>query len=156
MDAIAWRTLDAIVPRPWPADRRDGEVRNYLDMWERIQAEGDQAAAWSAFLHQFFRHRDPESFAYPPPSGFGQGDGAMMAGAAEYLCRRYGLPIPSWTEEPQYFLNGRWELLPAFQPEVAGTWVPFPFLGDEESWPSVEVEFRRRGLFFQARNLITL
>ena len=66
------------------------------------------------------------------------------------------LPMPPWTEEPRYFLDGRRELLSAFESVIAGEWVPYPFLGDEESWPSVEVEFRRRGLFFQARHQISL
>ena len=93
---------------------------------------------------------------FPPPSGFGVGDCVMLAGTAEYLCRRYRLPIPAWTEDPQYFLEGRWELLPAFERVTGGVWVPFPFLATEESWGRVEEEFRRRGILFEARDLITL
>ena len=80
----------------------------------------------------------------------------MYAGAAEYLCKRYNLPVPAWTEDPQYFLEGRWEPLPNFEVATDSFWTPFPFLYSEETWNRTEEQFRRRGLVFEARNLIAL
>ena len=95
-------------------------------------------------------------FAVPPPSGFGLESCALYAATAEYLCRRYGLPVPAWTEETQFFLEGRWEPLPNFEPEMEGVWVPFPLFGTERTWERTPGEFRRRGLVFEARKLIAL
>jgi len=33
---------------------------------------------------------------------------ALLAGAAEYWCREFGLQAPAWIEEPQYFLDDWW------------------------------------------------
>jgi hypothetical protein len=124
----------------------------YSELWEQAQTAGFQHA-WSNFLHGFFHWKDADSFSVPPPSGLGIEQCAMLAGAAEYLSHRYGLPVPAWTEEPQVFLTGRWEFLP-----LVDVWVPWPWLeqGEDRRWERTPEEFKRRGLCFEARNLITL
>lgn len=96
-------------------------VHNYRDLWEVAQA-ADFPHAWSEFLHGFFNWKDAEAFAFPPPAGLGQEWCAILAGAAEYLCHRYGLPVPAWTEKPQYFLTGPFEFLP-----LVDVWVTWPW-----------------------------
>lgn len=34
---------------------------------------------------------------------------ALLAGVAEYLSERYGLPVPEWVKEPEYFLDDMWD-----------------------------------------------
>ena len=104
-------------------------------------------------IHGFFQWKDAGSFSVPPPPGLGKEWCAVLAGAAEYLSHRYGLPVPDWTEEPQFFLTGRWEFIP-----LVDVWVPWPYFKsrDEGQWERVPEEFRRQGLFFEARNLIAL
>jgi len=153
LDEIAWRTLDGHVPKGRrPDGPQGGSVKNYRELWEQAQQAGFEHA-WSNFLHGFFAWRDVEAFEVPPPAALGREQCAMLAGAAEYLCHRYGLPTPSWLEELQYFLDGRWQFLP-----LVDVWVPWPWFkeSDESQWENIPEEFRRRGLYFEARNLITL
>jgi hypothetical protein len=153
LDAIAWRTLDQHVPPgPRPNGRTGGSVHNYHDLWEQAQIAGFEHA-WSNFLHGFFAWKDTDAFASSPPPGLGRQWCAMLAGSAEYLCHRYKLPVPGWTEEPQYFLVGRSEYIP-----LVDVWVPWPWpeVEGEERWAQTPEEFQRRGLCFEARNLITL
>jgi hypothetical protein len=127
-------------------------VHNYRDLWDRTQVAGFEAA-WSSFLHGFFAWKDSESFSVPPPPGLGSEWCAVLAGAAEYLCHRYELLVPAWTENSQYFLTGRWEFVP-----LVDVWAPWPWFegAGEDEWERTPEEFRRRGLYFRARNLITL
>jgi len=153
LDDIAWRTLDERIPfGPRPKGSRGGKVHNYVDLWEVTQAI-NFPHAWSEFLHGFFNWKDVDAFAAPPHPGLGREWGAVLAGSAEYLCHRYKLPVPSWTEEPRYFLSGRFEFVP-----LVDVWVPWPWFEEsgEDEWEQVPDEFRRRGLCFAARNLITL
>src|ERR1039458_5158431 len=34
------------------------------------------------------------------------GDSGLLAGEAVYLCHRFGLPVPEWTEKPEYLSAG--------------------------------------------------
>jgi hypothetical protein len=153
LDAIAWRTLDDhVASGSRPEGRRGGMVHNYQQLGEVAQLV-DFPHAWSEFLHGFFHWKDAGAFALAPPETLGREQCAMLAGAAEYLCHRYGFPVPSWTEEPQFFLSGRFEFLP-----LVDLWVPWPWFESrgESDWERIPEEFRRRGLYFEARNLITL
>lgn len=127
-------------------------MHNYDDLWDQAQVAGFEHT-WSNFLHGFFAWNDADSFAVPPPPGLGREWCAVLAGAAEYLCHRYKLPVPSWTEEAQFYLDGRWEFIP-----LVDVWVPWPYFESsaEEEWERIPEEFRRRGLYFEARSLITL
>ena len=33
-------------------------------------------------------------------------DSGLLAGEAVYLCHRFGLPVPEWTEKPEYLSAG--------------------------------------------------
>lgn len=62
---------------------------------------------------------------------------AYLAAVAEYLCREAGLPLPDWTESPEYFLHEPW------------------FAGGLEDLKAIllvesPVPFRRRNLFVSA------
>lgn len=75
----------------------------------------------------------------PPPPGLGREWCGVLAGSAEYLCRRYKLPIPAWTEERQFFLPIRSEFVP-----LVDLWVPWPWFGEaaEHEWEGIPEEFR--------------
>ena len=104
--------------------------------------------AWSDFRHEFFFWKTVDSFKVPPPVELGPHWQALLAGAAEYLCHRYGLSVPAWTEESAYTL--------------AEVWDPW-----EDILPSLEAsrpdriartppEFLHRNVVYEARNLIAL
>ena len=62
-------------------------------------------------------------------------DSGLLAGEAVYLCHRFGLPVPEWTEKPEYFLREAWN----------------------KSWDdSGEPEFKSRNVLFNSRHLIRL
>jgi len=56
------------------------------------------------------RHRKAFAsfFAEPPPRILSPRWRAVLAGTAEYLCKQFNLPIPGWTEEPEYSLPEIW------------------------------------------------
>ena len=109
---------------------------------------GDFEQAWSEFLHEFFRYRTASFFAEPPPKFLSRGLRAILAGTAEYLSKEFNLPVPAWTEEPEYFL-----------PEI---WAPWTDMGldmkefEEERKAKSHECFLRRNVIFASRDLITL
>lgn len=108
IDRILWAELDERPPRPRPSTRSPGAVWNYVDFGRAVAAGIDVEHAWSEFLHAFFAYQDETAFTEPPSSSLGPCWCALLAGAAEYLSLRYGLPVPAWVEQARFFLEGRW------------------------------------------------
>lgn len=56
------------------------------------------------FMDEFYTQKNPEKLAAmiegEPPLGVNDRANAYLAAVAEHLARRYGLPIPAWTEGP--------------------------------------------------------
>lgn len=126
----------------------DGGMECHM-LFDLMEQRGDDFEfAWSEFCHEFYRHKGASFFEVPPPDGFSTEFRALLAGAAEFWCREFGLPVPAWTEEPQYFLD-EW-------------WTPWgEFLSDApervaERRAKADPAFLRRNILFAARNLIAL
>ena len=151
MDKIAWQIIHAQPRSSGPpaglaASGRPRNFREFFDLME--QRDDDFEFAWSEFRHEFYRHKDASFFEVPPPDGFARPYRALLAGAAEFWCREFGLTAPAWTEEPQYFLD---------EP-----WMPWgEFLADNAEVvasrrATADPAFLRRNILFAARNLIAL
>jgi hypothetical protein len=149
LDAIAWEVLDnKVASSDTPAGlAASGRPANYVEFAE-LAARKDYEHAWSEFLHEFFRYKQASFFAVPPPRSLSPQRRALLAGVAEYLSNRYGLPLAGWVNEPEFFLDDLWD--------------PWEDLGEfmEEGRPfriehSPEA-FLRRNVVYEDRNLITL
>lgn len=142
LDRIAWQT---ILDRP--QHEPVGSPRNFAEL---RPCEGVAfAEALDGFLERFYSWRRPSFFEFEPPTSFKPEYRAFLAAMTEFLCRKYGLPVPKWTEASVYFLAEEWD--PALEmDEVPVTaLIPIERLR-ERSAP----EFRRRGILFAGRNLI--
>lgn len=151
IDAIAWKTIKsaALCPGTPSGYAECGRPANYAELGQMIKDwNGDYEHAWSEFLHEFFRYRTASFFAEPPPRMLSPGRRAILAGTAEYLSKEFNIPVPAWTEEPEYFL-----------PEI---WDPWTDMGldmkefEEERKAKSHECFLRRNVLFASRDLITL
>jgi hypothetical protein len=151
IDAIAWHTIKtAHVFTNGPSGYTEcGRPANYAELGQMIaDLDGDFEHAWSEFLHEFCRYRTAGFFSEPPPKMLSPGWRAILAGSAEFLSKEFSLPVPGWSEEPEYFL-----------PEI---WDPVSDLGlDVKEFEEVRKAqshecFLRRNVLFGTRNLITL
>jgi hypothetical protein len=111
IDELAWKVLEEKVPRPgsppgYPAGPRPS---NFVELAAVARDRGDFELAWGEFLHEFFAYKAPSFFAVPPPTTFRPEHRCWLAGVSEYLSLRFHLPVPAWTEEPQYFLEQEWD-----------------------------------------------
>jgi hypothetical protein len=102
----------------------------------------DWRHCWGEFLDEFYIFKCASFFVEEPSHSFTSRRRAFLAGAAQYLCNRFGLEVPAWTEKPEYFLNEEWS--PGHD-EVT-----------ERLRREAAEEFARRNIFFCSRNLIRL
>lgn len=100
------------------------------------------------FPARVFYRRLADFFAVPPPETLGLERGTLLAGAAEYLCRRYDLDLPDWIDDPQYVLPEIYDFWGDITPEVRA----MRFRRVQRSSP----EFLKRNVVFEARNLTVL
>ena len=151
IDKIAWQVIHAQLKSSDPPYglAACGRPCNYRELFDLMEHKGDDfELAWSEFCHEFYRHKDASFFAVPPPDGFSRSYRALLAGAAEFWCREFGLEAPAWIEEPQYFLDT--------------PWMPWcEFLADDPEAVArhrakADPAFLRRNILFAARNLISL
>ena len=163
MDRIAWETIDGATLPILPHDAsRAQRPLDYGQMWEAVEAyvphpnEGTPLPetwpafehSFSDFLHGFYCYRVAGFFAVPPPDGFGTERCALLAGVAEYLCRRYELDLPGWICDPRYYLAELWDPVEVLCPDLR--------VSRYRRCQRSEPEFLRRNVVFEARNLITL
>jgi hypothetical protein len=151
IDAIAWKTIHAthVVRDRLPSGYAVcGRPRNYTEFGQMVLDREDYEQAWSEFLHEFFRFRTASFFSDRPPRFIGPGQCAILAGTAEYLSKDFGLPVPAWTEEPEYFLPELWDPM--------SDWCPGMEEFREIRIAKANECFLRRNVIFESRNLITL
>jgi len=150
LDQIAWETIHS---RPPFAGTPSGLAKsrrpaNYQELGELLDEDGDFELAWGEFLHEFYRYKSASFFAEPPPSNLSPGYRAMLAGAAEYLSRRFNLEVPDWVNRPEFFLDQEWDILSEVLPDVEQY--------REERRARADEAFLRRNVIFESRNLIAV
>jgi len=69
-----------------------------------MQAGSDWEDAWSGWGHALMFGKHAQSIAEEPPAWFPPARRAMVAGAAEFLAKLYGLPVPAWVSKEEYVL----------------------------------------------------
>ncbi len=72
----------------------------------------------------------------------------ILAGSAEWLSSEFGLPHPTWTDDPRYFLETPWDPMEDYGIDMS------PYIQDKLS--RSPVAFRKRKVAFLSRNLISL
>jgi hypothetical protein len=159
IDALCWKILEEKVPRSgpppsYPAGPRPG---NFVELAAMIADHGDFEHAWSGFLHNFYLYKSESFFAVPPPKFFAQERRVWFAAVAEYLSLRFHLPVPAWTEEPEYFLSEaeEWD----FEETESFGWAEMTLDLSEsraERRAQSDPAFSKRRIIFDPRALITL
>jgi hypothetical protein len=106
-DEIVWRSMAQLRGKgAW--DEREwwgGRPRDFEEVGKAMRAGRSWDVAWGDWLHDFVERKDARCLAAEPPSWFSAERRAMMAGAAEFFARLYGLPKPSWVDKSDYFLS---------------------------------------------------
>lgn len=153
-DAAAWATIHAR-PRPKKASgglQSSGRPANYRELIEAVTDRGQEFGyAFAHFLDEFYLFRDVSFFSEEPPGQFVPSRRVFLAGVAEFLCHEFSLPVPAWTEKPEYFLDEEWDYVADFD--------EFPKeLHDRinQRRERATPEFRRRNIIYEARNLLRL
>jgi hypothetical protein len=153
-DALAWK---AIHSRPVPKEehrglRYSGRPANYDELEQAVVEHGqDYGYAFAHFLDEFYLFRRASFFAEEPPTSFDTRRRAFLAAVAEFLSQEFGLPIPAWTEKPEYFLAEEWDWVedyPGFNEELRSR--------ISRRRESATPAFRRRNILYEGRNLIRL
>jgi len=90
-------------------------------------------------------------FAVEPPASLPTKERAFLAAMTEFLCHEFDLPVPAWTEKPEYFLAEEWDYVTDLEefPEALRDRVA---KRRERATP----EFRRHNIIFEAQGLIRL
>jgi hypothetical protein len=116
-------------------------------------AEGGQeyGYAFAHFLDEFYLFRRGSFFTEEPPRSFSPRERAFLAAVAEFLSQEFGLPLPAWTEKPEYFLLEEWDWVSDIEgfPEALRVRIDGR---RERATPA----FRRRNILYEGRNLIRL
>jgi pimeloyl-ACP methyl ester carboxylesterase len=162
MDEIVWRNM-AQPRRPegtWvEGGWRGGRPRDFAEVGEAVQAGRSWDGAWGDWLHEFVYRKDARCLAFEPSQRFSAERRAMMAGAAEFFARLYGLPKPAWVEKPEYFLAE-----PEFASFLASdpddpefiVWIPDSYAALWRLQARSPKEMLRRNVIFEARSLTVL
>jgi len=148
-DRIAWQTIrKRRVPQVF-----SGHPNDYQELSDLCRSI-DFMDAVTALLDRFYSYKRRSFFEREPPNGFDDQQRAFLAGVAEFMCRKFDvLPIPEWTEKPEYFLREEYDWTDRLtqMPDAVILLLPKLVPGRRErSTP----EFRRRNILFEARNLI--
>jgi hypothetical protein len=148
LDKQCWAILAARTPFTGKPEgfARSGRPANFQELAVATEDYGDFEHAWSEFLHEFYRYKTPDFFAIEPPESVPLKRRALLAGVAEALSTRFGLPVPEWTQKPEYFLSEPWD--------PNAEW--YPGMSAEERMPFASPAFRRRNVVFKERSLIAL
>lgn len=151
LDKIAWKTLH---DRPRPEGTPKGLAHtnrpaNYSELGELVQRGVEWEIAWGEFLHEFMLYRQASFFTEPPPERFPIEYQALLAGAAEFLCEEFQLPVPAWVHDARYRLEEPWE---------PGSWMWAGATEEENKrrWSRAHPALLRHNVIFESRDLITL
>jgi hypothetical protein len=150
LDQLAWAIIEEQTPRKGlpPGYAASGRPSNFQELADMIAATGDFELAWSEFCHEFYRYKSASFFAVEPPKSFSPERRAMLAGVAEYLSDRFGLPVPEWTSHREFFLDHVWDPWEDILPDMEQ-------YRDERRARS-HPAFLKRNVIYEPRNLISL
>lgn len=148
LDQKAWgiihsRTVSSSRPAGYA---RSGRPANYVELATMVTATGDFERAWSEFLQEFYRYKSVSFLELPVPRAIPLERRAFLAAAAEFLCLEFDLAVPSWTQEPEYFLEAPWD------PDAL--W--FPGVPEEDRRRVADPIFLRHNVLFPRRGMIAL
>lgn len=149
-DQMAWSKIVARKPSSnlhCKGLARSGRAANFEELAVDVVRRHGFQSPFADFLDEFYVFKSADFFDKEPPMCFSAKARALLAGTAEFLCHFMNLPVPSWTEKPEYFLPEEWDRT-----------------GDLlKNHENVEVrrskatpEFKRRNILFNARGLIRL
>lgn len=152
-DALVWR---AIHSRPVPGHDRfglehSGRSGDFEELGRAVERGEVFGYAFAHFLDEFYLFRRPSFFAKEPPVAFPPRRRAFLAGVAEYLSNQFDLDPPEWIGKPEYFLSEEWDYVSDFEefPEELRDRI-------DERRARATPEFLRRGIIYEARNLLRL
>jgi hypothetical protein len=150
LDQLAWKIIEEqpLAKGVPPGYAASGRPANFQELAYMTEVTGDFERSWSEYRHEFYRYRTATFFAVEPPKSFSPELRAMLAGAAEYLSDRFGLPVPGWTSHPEYFLDRVWDPWEDIVPDIEQ-------YRDERRARSHQA-FLRRNVIFETRGLISL
>jgi hypothetical protein len=159
IDELCWKILEDKIPHPgpppgYPASPRPSNFVELAAMIGNHESFEHFEHCWGSFLHNFFNFKSASFFALPPPATFKPEHRAWLAGCSEYLSRRFNLPVPAWTNDPEFFLSEEWD----FASETflfALMLIDMKPYRDERRAISHDA-FLRRNVIFEPRALITL
>jgi hypothetical protein len=148
IDQQCWSILAARTPFPGKPQgfERSGRPANFHELALAVEAYEDFDHAWSEFLHEFYRYKTTDFFAVEPPVQFPPGRRALLAAVAEALSIRFDLPVPEWTQKPEYTLAEPWDPNAEF----------YPGMSIEERMSYASPVFRKHNVVFKERSLIAL
>lgn len=97
VNCIAWATIDQLPQSSVQSAglAHSGRPKSFQEFEELLKTGTPFDWVLSMFLHEFYQHRDPSFFAEPPSQQFSDIECAALAGAAEWLCHRYGYDVPA-------------------------------------------------------------
>ncbi len=136
-DELAWRSIHERTPHlsDHKGVEKSGRPKNYEEVSRLMEQGGEWKLVIFEFLHEFNFFRTADFFEKEPGDWFSREMRAWLAGVAEYLCHQFKLPVPEWTEKPEYFLPEPWR---------------------KSRDDTGEPEFRRRNIGYNPRHLIRL
>lgn len=148
IDQKCWAILAARTPFAGKPEgfMHSGHPANFRELADAEESYGDYGHAWSEFLHEFYRYKTVDFLAVEPPAQFSPGRRALLAGVADALSIRFGLPVPEWTQRPEYTLAEPWD--PSAE--------LYPGMPVEERISYASPVFQKRNVVFRERSLIVL
>ena len=151
LDAIAWATIrDRKRPeRPPRGIDNGGRARDFAEVETLIRDGMSFEDAFESWLQEMYLYRLDSFFAKPPSLYFNPQERAWMAGATEGLTRKLGLSIPSWANDPEFFLEDIYD----WEREALGVFF-LPVDALDVRLERSDPEFRRRRVIAHLRGLI--
>ncbi len=138
LDRIAWRII-ARKKAPRAAKPGVGRPSDFSEILYWMRKDNDTfQTSFHNFLDEFYMHKKASFFRQEPPKEFSTKQRALLAATAEYLCRRFKLRCPAWTQKPEYVLDQEWN--------------PLRITNRRKAAP----EFKCHGVIYPARALIRI
>jgi len=151
-DELAWQSVRER-PRPSSPPRgvaEGGRPRDFGELEQLMRSGESLEEAFEQWLQEFYCYLDPSFLAVAPSEFYSAGHRAWLAGVAEGLAVKFGLPVPSWTERPEFFSPQVYD----WEEEWLGLFFPPMFAEQiDHRLERSDPEFRRRNVIGKLRTL---